>query len=252
MISIPWSVVRAPKIIPVKRPPIEVGAISRLDDLESREREIEGQNRRRLGFGCIIVALIVGIVIPVIFRWILHVHSIAANAQDVSLRDIQPLIAAIDVCLLAVTFPIAALTAPKSRAQRINQFIESGTRCSGANDNVLIRIVVMLLMLGLLFGEFLVIDAIRSHWLRIRLRHVDRHRAALILQMLVNNPCGIDPRFLVRVGENPMHFRTILAYLMAYEWADISCKGDCLTLLSPAKRELKHAAEGFFAAAVEP
>jgi hypothetical protein len=252
MVPIPWSEVRAPKIIPLKRPPIEIGAMARLDDLGWREHEIKVQNRRRLGIGCAIIASITGIVVPLIFRWMEYAQSIKMNVRDdLTLREVLLIVGAINAILLAVTFPLAVFTAPKSRSQRINEFIDSGSRTYGPTDSSLTRIIFTFLMLGLLLGEFLVIDGIRSHWLRIRLRHVDRHRAALILQMLMDQPCGIDPRSLIRIGENPRQFRQILAYLMTYEWANISSKGNCLTLLSPAKRQLKHAEEGFFAATAD-
>jgi hypothetical protein len=76
----------------------------------------------------------------------------------------------------------------------------------------------------------------------------DRHRVAVILQMLVSEPTGIDPRLLFQAGENPLHLRHTLAYLMAYEWADISPTGDSLTLLSPSRRHLRQAKSALFAA----
>ena len=55
--------------------------------------------------------------------------------------------------------------------------------------------------------------------------------------MLVTEPKGIDPRALLQVGENPLHLRHNLGYLMAYEWADVSPKGDWLGLVSRLQGE---------------
>jgi len=93
-----------------------------------------------------------------------------------------------------------------------------------------------------LYGEFLVIDAVKSWCVRFRLRTVDRYRAATILGALMTNYAGIDPRLLLRHGEDPMALRRTIAYLLACEWADISAAGDHLLLLSPARRALREGA----------
>ncbi len=98
---------------------------------------------------------------------------------------------------------------------------------------------MILILLGLLYGEFLVIDAIKSAWLNHRLRHVDRHRSTIILAKLFADPTGVDPRLLLQPGESPLHLRQTIAYLIANDWADISPHGDRLTLVSPARRALR-------------
>jgi hypothetical protein len=106
--------------------------------------------------------------------------------------------------------------------------------------------VLIVAMLGLLYGEFLIIDAIKFLSLCVRVRDVDRYLAAIILEMLFAEPKGIDPRALLQIGENPLHLRHTLGYLMAYEWADISPQGDWLGLLSSSNRELRHANKAMF------
>ena len=249
--SLPWTPVRAPRVIPRNHRPVSLGAISKLSALENRERSLKQKNRMRIVVGFAIIAVMSGIVVPglLILLTRVQLHSqTAAHPNSVNLRAIA---LPIDLAMFVITFFIAALTARNSRSAQINQFLETGTRPAGSNDNPLVRLIIMLAMLGFLFGAYLITHGIASLWLRFRLRDVDRHRVAIILQMLSNDPKGIDPRRLLQFGENPLHLRHTLGYLMAYEWADISPKGDWLTSLSPASRELRQAAAGLFQVADE-
>lgn len=123
----------------------------------------------------------------------------------------------------------------------VDQFLAAGRHPTGCNDNAFLRWALMIALAGVLFGEFLLIDAFKSWLLRRRLRSVDRYRAAMILAALMTSHAGIDPRPLLRHGENPVALRRMIAYLLACEWADISPAGDHLILLSPARRALREA-----------
>ena len=91
-------------------------------------------------------------------------------------------------------------------------------------------------MAGMLCGAFMAIDAIKTALVRRRLRGVDRFRAADTLRMLIDTPAGIDPRLLLLHGEEPLELRRMIAYLVIYDWADISGRGDHLVLMPPSRR----------------
>jgi len=146
---------------------------------------------------------------------------------------------AFSIVLVAVTFVIAAFTRKQSRSDVAKQVLDSGMHSGGSSANPLLGVVIALVMLGLLYGNFLVIDAVKATWVRHRLRAVDRHRAATILAMVFSQPADIETRTLQRLGETAIHLRTALAYLIAYEWVDISADGRYLRFLSPAKRVLR-------------
>ncbi len=245
VVSHPWTPVRAPKVRATKRQVTSLGALAALAKLHEREHELMHLNRSRFLGGSVVV-LISCAALPAFAEWILREsRNINLNAAESS-SDFASLCLALDICLLLFTVPLAIAVSAPSRSRLVNQFLDSGTRSSGANDNPLIRILVIFVTLGLLYGEFLIVDAMRFALLRIRLRNADRHRAALILAKLFIEPAGIEPRKLLEFGENPLHLRQTLAYLMAYEWADISPQGDWITFLSSSKRELRHARNGLF------
>jgi hypothetical protein len=244
----PWSPVIAPKVRVAKRRAVSLGAMKALEGMERREGDLKAANRIRAVRGCAVIAVSVFVVIPILLRQVMRFEAVMHNVVEKDAGEIWQLVMAFDAMLLVFTFPIAVITNRESRSKRINEFLDTGTRATGSNDNPFVRIVLVICMLGLLYGEFLIVDAIGSLWLRFRLRDVDRYRVAVILEMLVAEPRGIDPRLLLRMGENPLHLRHTLGYLMAYEWADISAEGDNLWLLSPAKRELRHAKAGLFEA----
>jgi hypothetical protein len=243
--SHPWTPVRVPRVQVAKRRVTSLGALAALGKLHEREHEIIHANILRGVAGCVVVLMSCA-ALPVFAEWILRESGkINPNAAKSS-PDLSSLCLALDLFLLLFTVPLAIAVSALSRSRLVNQFLDSGTRSSGTNDNPLVRFLVILVTLGLLYGEFLVIDAMRFAVLRIRLRNVDRHRAALILAKLFAEPAGIDPRTLLEFGENPLYLRQTLGYLMACEWADISPQDDWITFLSSSKRELRHARNGLF------
>ncbi len=145
----------------------------------------------------------------------------------------------IDGTLVALTLPLALALRKESRADVAEQLLDSSTESSGGRDNPLAAFALIIIFLGFLYGEFLVIDALKTMWVRAKLRGVDRHRAAVILAKLAVEPVGIDPRTLLLHGENPFHLRQVLAYLVVSEWADVSPRGELLTLVSPAQRAFR-------------
>jgi hypothetical protein len=247
---VPFSPVRAPKIRVARRPPASLSALAALENLQERENELAHSNRNRALSGIAIV-IISSIALPLVLEWLFQIHrNLRPSFSDRS-PDAESLGLILDGFILVGTLPMAIAVGASSRSKLANQFLDSGTRPRGANDNPLMRLALMIIMLGFLYGEFLIVDSIRFGLLRIRLQAVDRHRAALILAKLFTEPAGIDPRTLLALGENPLHLRQILGYLMAYEWADISPRGDWLGAISPSKRELRHAKNALFEVATD-
>ena len=155
--------------------------------------------------------------------------------------DLARVVRVVGSVVIGCTFPIALLTRKTSRADTVDQFLEQSVRSNGDNCDPFIRSALVVGLVGTLYGEFLIIDVIKSLLVRLRLRSVDRYRAATILGALMTNHAGIDPRLLLRHGEDPLVLRRTIAYLLACEWADISPAGDHLLLLSPARRALREA-----------
>jgi hypothetical protein len=246
IVSLPWSPVRAPKVRPARRSPASIAACRALELMRDRENELAKQNRVRAIGG---FAVLVGSCVANYFCLKLAVKFSGESdgPSPQRLHDSIPFALMFSGLLILITFPIAIFTRPRSRSDVVNQFLEHGTRSSGSNDNPFVRAWLAIMMLGLLYGEFLIVDAGKFLSLRVRLRDVDRHRVAVILQMLLADPRGIDPRPLLQIGETPLHLRHTLAYLMAYEWADISPQGDRLDLVSKSKRDLRNARKSLYA-----
>jgi hypothetical protein len=243
----PWTPVRVPKVQAARRQATSLGGLAALEKLQKREQELIHINRLRAIGGCAAV-LISCALMPFFAEWIFRISGNLRPKGAGTVPDPRQFGLVLDGLLLIVTIPMAIAVSQRSRSRMVNEFLDTGMRPSGTRDNPLIRLGAMVVMLGFLYGEFLIVDAIRFLLLCIRLRNVDRFRAALVLAKLFAEPAGIDPRALLEVGENPLHLRQILGYLMAYEWADISPQGDWLGALSPSKRELRHASNGLFEA----
>jgi hypothetical protein len=208
------------------------------------EREVELRRKnlfRALGGIAIVLAVLAGGIR--LAMWVGTVDASAHDAQNPEAVAKRPDALAcgefLALMLIATTLPVAAFTKKHSRADAIDRYIEEGGRRCGQNQDPVLGWVILCIMLSLLYGEFLIVDSLKTTWLRFRLRTVDRQRAAFILAMLFASPVGIDPRTLLRIGESPITLRRTIAYLMAYEWADISSNGDYLNLLSPAQRALR-------------
>ena len=226
------SVVGRP--IGASRTPIAVIAMQSMERMNARESELRRANFVRLTTGLLIIVGVLGLGVWGLLGFIAH---ILAGAD----HPIPPIRIAIFFSLVTLlpTFLIAAFTRKESRSDAADQVLESGSRSTGGDDNPLVRLYLVIIMLGLLYGEFLVIDAIKATWIRTRLRGVDRRRCAVILGTVLSQPIDIETRTLLRVGETPMQLRQLLAYLIAYEWVDISVDGLYLRLLSPARRALR-------------
>jgi hypothetical protein len=240
IVSYPFAPVRAPKVLPAKRKPALLGAMAALRMMDAREAKLKRTNGLRAIGGGLVIAGAAAAMLGAMLA-IARIHSALYGNPIPTDNDLISFALGIDATILLVTFPVAYFTKPKSRSDRVNQFMEYAGRPTVLNEHPLVRALLIIIALGMLLGEFLVIDTIQFLSLRIRLRNADRHRAALILEMLHANPRGIDPRLLLRLDENPLHLRSALAYLMAYELADISPHGDWLQLLSATQRDLRHA-----------
>jgi hypothetical protein len=165
------------------------------------------------------------------------------TGNDIGARQIEPVRYALAVygLFLLVTVPLAMLARKESRSDIADQVLRSGCHLNGSDNNPVLGIVLTIIMVGMLYGEFLLIDSAKATLLRLKLHGVDRYRAASIISMLLSDPRGIDPTTLLRYGENPLALRKVLAYLIACEWVDISPDGHYLNLMSSAKRALRHA-----------
>jgi hypothetical protein len=197
--------------------------------------------------GIAIIATLCAAGVPAITELALKLSQTLNPDPSRPARSIALLCLGIDAILLLVTFPFAIFVSRHSRSAVVNQFLEEGSRCNSSHDNPLLQFALILASIGLLYGEFMLIDAIRFLLLCARLRDVDRHQAALVLAMVAAEPRGIDIDSLTGTGENPLPIRRVLVYLMAYELADIPPNSNAVEILSPAKRELRHAENSAFA-----
>jgi hypothetical protein len=212
-----------------------------MDKLSRRERELARSNALRYLAG---IAIVAGVLC--IFTWAtprlawfrMHFLDPIESESTGKVIPLRPLLL-IEAGLCLMTFVLAILTRKESRADMVDEFIRTGSRSNGSKDDPVVRWALMLFLLGLLQGEFLLIDAMKLSWLRLRLASVDRSRAAMILARLLKEPAGLEPHALMLPGETTDQFRKTIAYLMACEWGDISARGDHFMLLSPAKRALR-------------
>ena len=225
----------APKVRPLPNRRDSLVAVGALALLAERERTLRHRDARTFVIGWVVLAFAI---VAVTAAGIGYIRFRAPGAPPLTFIHASSLVGTV---LIACTFPIALLTRKASRADMVDQFMAEGCRPSGGNDDPFIRWVLVVALAGTLYGEFLIIDGVKSWFVRLRLRTVDRYRAATILGALMTNHAGIDPRLLIRHGENPLVLRRTIAYLLACEWADISPAGDHLLLLSPARRALREA-----------
>ena len=196
IVSFPFAPVRAPRVLPAKRKAASIGALAALRQMDEREAKLKRANVLRAIGGCVVIAAAAAAMLGFMLLYVrLTLHRDDKPLADA--RSTRNFALVIDAILAVMLIPVAIFTKPRSRSDRINQFMDYASRPAVQNDNVIARIVLVIVMLGMLLGEFLVIDAIQFLLLRIRLRQIDRHRAALILEMLLANPRGIDPRLLL-------------------------------------------------------
>jgi hypothetical protein len=246
IVALPWSPVLSAKVRPPKRQAVSLGALAAMERLRERERELAKSNRLRALGGCLTLAFTFATGF-LLLSWMLRLSlpvRIEATPEPPNLLGGS---LAIEAILLVLAIPIAIAVRPRSRSDVVNKFLETGGHSGDTRDNPLLRWALTIIMLGFLYGEFLIVDSVKSAFLRLRLRNVDRHRGAIILHALLTEPRGIDPRLLLQLGENPLHLRHTLAYLIAHEWADISPHGDWLTLVSQSRRQLRRAQNDFLA-----
>ncbi len=225
----------APRVRPLPKRRDSLVAVGALAHLAERERMLRQRDARVFVIGWCVVAFAI-VIVPA--AGMAYIKFRAPGAPPL---DFTRAVSVVGTVLIACTFPIALLTRKASRADMVDQFMAEGCRPNGGNDDPFIRWALVVALVGTLYGEFLIIDGIKSWLVRLRLRTVDRYRAATILGSLMTNHAGIDPRLLLRHGENPLVLRRTIAYLLACEWADISPAGDHLLLLSPARRALREA-----------
>jgi len=226
------SKVTPEQIAPAKaRHPQSERSVVALDLLRKRERDAARRTRRLFLSG---VALLLGVP-PIVLGalWRLAPH-IAPPSKPEPVQLVY-----IGLALTVIASALALSVHKESRADLVQQYIDSGSHSSGTTGNPLVRWLLVLLMIGSTYGALICIDAAKTAWLRLRLRRVDRYRAASVLALLQSTPAGVDPRRLLLHGENSLAFRRTLAYLVIHDWANISPRGDHLVALSPARRHLR-------------
>ena len=225
----------APKVRPLPRRRDSLVAAGALALLSERERSLRLRDARVFVIGLLIVCGVIAALTAVGFAYL------SVRTPGHPPLGFARAVLTVGAVMFAISFPIALLTRKASRADMVDEFMEQGVRANGGNCDPFIRLALVVAFVGTLYGEFLIIDAIKSLLVRVRLRSVDRYRVATILGALMTNHAGIDPRLLLRHGEDPLVLRRTIAYLLACEWADISPAGDHLLLLSPARRALRDA-----------
>src|SRR5580704_1911132 len=107
--SIQWSPVRAPRVVPRTHRPISVAAVSRLRELESRERTLKRQNLLRIVGGCAIITTLAGVVVPASVAFFIRRYAETHPVGGVP--SIREPVLFIDGLTLPVTFLMACCTA---------------------------------------------------------------------------------------------------------------------------------------------
>jgi hypothetical protein len=235
---------------PIRPPPPSTSALSTLMDLRSREHSMRWANGRRLAAGCgLVVAAAVLSLLVVAYIAVFgsgrasHHPSIeptpqAERANRPSADRVLRVVLCFDGVVAVLLVPVAVCVRPTSRADVARQVLVGG--CRHASADPLISLALGAVFAGLMWGEFMILDAIQSVRVAGRLQHVDRHRAAAVLAMVRADPEGIDPRWLLRTGERPVDLRQTIAYLILNGWANLSGAGDRLALHSGAARCTGH------------
>jgi hypothetical protein len=232
----PYSVASDAPIRCLDGTSVSLSALTIIDQLQQRESRQRLGNLLRLGGGLAIVLAIMAGVYQ-LAMWAPPNRPAPAGLEHTPAEqqmDAIQFVLIFNTTILLVTYLIATFTRKESRSEMINQFIETGHYC-GPRDNPVSRIILILILLGLFYGQFLIIDVLKAMSLHRKLNRIDRNRAAIIVGMLMARPAGIDPRALLRINENPTELRRVLAYLMTYKWIDISPQGDYLNLRSQGR-----------------
>jgi hypothetical protein len=136
-------------------------------------------------------------------------------------------------------FLLAWLIPNNSRDQVIEHVFQHGHGNSSCGDrNPLVELVIFFGLIGMLHAAWMIVDSLRIYRLWRRVNRVDRHRAAIVLSMLADSNTGLPPLRLCRIGEKPEQLRQLLAYLMLFEWIQVSPQGDLVWMRSPTMRGL--------------
>ena len=89
-----------------------------------------------------------------------------------------------------------------------------------------------------LFGPRMILEAITSLRRVNALRQVDRGRAVNVLADLLAHSTGSELRVLLHENETLASLLPVVAYLLYYQWVDISKTGDRVWVLSDARSSL--------------
>jgi hypothetical protein len=243
-----FSPVRPWKIKEPAQSSLTISAMAALSDLNNREAELRRANRQRLGWGLVVIVAVAATSLLPVAWWMSVATRLppqiigGPDTQTVLIHrspaELASTVLLTDSVLAVLMLPVAVMVKKPSRADVANQILKNG--CNAQDANPILRLVIALVACGMLWGEFLIIDAVKTAWVVSRLSRVDRFRAAMILTKLRTEPIGLDPRRLLLFRECPVDLRRLIAYLVINEWADIAPRGDLLAEVSPARRRLRH------------
>ena len=205
------------------------------DGLGRRERALFRREAIRFSAGVAVILASMAITFGVV---VFASQFLRGTGRPMTMEDQKRSAPMLIGLLTTCSIPIAVFTRKESRSDLAEQILREGARAN-PNDNPAMRFLVCLALIGLVYGEFMVIDAIKAWWIRAKLRRVDRDRAAVILAILVTRPEGCAPGETLRHGEPVARLRQVLAYLITFEWIEVSRDSQHMMLLSPAKRALK-------------
>jgi hypothetical protein len=149
---------RVPRVHRAPKPSISVVASTCLGRLATREAEL----RQRNGLRCLAGAAIIAAALGMLYGFVIFLGSSSLHPRGDG--SPEPMQFAFILCggLVLLTLPIAALMRPESRSDVAEQILRDGARSAPAGDNPFARLIIALVLLGLVYGEFMLVDSVKA------------------------------------------------------------------------------------------
>lgn len=183
------------------------------------------------------------VALPLIYAFIVYMsHGGAAGRADVGDGIREHPLRIVFECNLVIAIlvaPAALFTRKESRADLVEVYLQKGHASPESADGSIGQMILGLALLGVIYGEFLIIDALKNVRLNVKLRRVDRTRAATILMETLRHTAGLETGGLLKWREDPISLRSTIGFLIAQEWVEVSRDGRRLYARSDAMRALR-------------